>query len=724
MPQVAAGAVLAGVVSGSAYAAGALTIGFSLSAFASSLVLGGLSYALSPKPKKPSGGGGSFEQQPGTFAVRQSDLTRTIIYGSSRAVRGYAHMVSTNTNKDLHLIIMLGQGEITGIREIWVDDYAIPEDAIDASGNVISGRYEGHMKIKMHLGATDQVADADAVANIPEWTANHRLRGIAYLYVVLYRDQDVFPNGVPNITAIVDGVAIYDPRTATSQFTTNMALLAYDWIGASYGFAARAADVDLVNIAAQASICDEIVTVTSEPFTASAVDDTTDIITISGDVLTLQYGDVIRVSSTGSLPTGLSAGVDYYVIPYQVKTTPRLMLATSLANAMARTQINLTSAGSGSITITKTGEPRYHGGGEIDTADEIGDTLGALVTCMAGRAINVAGKWTLLAGAWRAPVIELTADDVRGSGANIKTCLSMSESYNRVQGLFNGPGTNYQETNYPSAFYSQFLTDDGEVEAIKELNLPFCSRPTAAQRIAKIELFRGRQEIAFSSDYSTKALQLQCGDTAGITLDKYGFASKIFECTSFAFDANDDAVVTKLGFRETAEAIYDWSAGEAITFDPAPNTTLTDPYTVIAPTGVAYNSRFIETSGGDSIYSLQLLWDAHPDAFVMQYGDFEIQFKLSAEVDWLPAFFVDGTQIQTDVVTASNGALYDLRIRARNNLGVRSGWSTIYEAYAGSSGGVTVTDDYGAIGNSPVVISDYGLIGDSPTTLDDFGFVV
>jgi len=719
---VVAGAVLSGITSGSLFVATATSI-FSMSAFAGSLILGGLSYALTPKPKKPSTGEG-FAQQPGTVAVRQSDITRTIIYGSSRAVRGYAHMVSTNTNKDLHLFIILGQGELSAIREIWVDDYAIPEDHIDANGNITQGRYAGNMKIKKHLGTPDQLADADAVNNVPDWTVNHRLQGIAYLYVVLYRNQDVFPSGVPNITAIVDGQALYDPRTDTRQFSTNIALMAYDWITANYGFAARGNDVDMVNVAAQASICDEIVTVTSEQFTVSAVADSTDIITLTGDVLTLQYGDVVRVSSDGSLPSGLSAGVDYYVIPYQVKTTPRLMLATSLANAMARTQINLTSAGSGTITVTKTGEPRYHGAGEIDTADEIGDTLGALVTCMAGRAINVAGQWTLLAGAWRAPAIELTIDDVRGSGLNIKSCLSMSESYNRVQGLFNGPATNYQETNYPSAFYSQFLTDDGGIEAIKELNLTYCTRASTAQRIAKIELFRGRQELAFSSDYSMKALQIQCGDTASHTYDRFGWSSKAFECTSFAFDANEDVMITKLGFRETAEAIFDWTAGEAISYDPAPNTNLTDPFTVLAPTGVSYNSRFIETSGGDSIYTLQLGWDEHPDAFVSQYGDFEVQFKLSAESTWLPGFFVDGSLTSTDVVTASNGVEYDLRIRARNNLGVRSGWTTIEAASAGSSGGVGVSLDYGLVGDSPVVLEDWGSVADSPTVLEDYEFVV
>ena len=723
MPQVAAGAILAGAISGSVVTAGVLTVGFSMSAFAGSLILGGLSYALTPKPKS-AGGNNAGANQPGSVAVRQSDITRTIVYGNSRVVRGYAHMVSTNSNKDLHLVVMLCQGELRAINEVWLNDYAIPNDAIDVDGNVISGRYAGYLKIRKHTGAPDQAADAQAILNIPEWTINHRLQGIAYMYLVLTRNQDIYPTGVPNISAIVDGPSLYDPRTATVLWTSNIALFAYDYIVAQYGYKAAVEDVDLTNIAAQANICDEIVPVTSQPFTAASVASATDIITLTGDLLTLEFGDQIQVSTTGTLPAGLSAATNYYVIPYQVKDTPRIMLATSLANSMARTAIDLTTDGTGTMTVTKVGEPRYHGAGEIDTASELQEVLNNLVNSMAGRAINIAGKWTLLAGAWRTPTLELGIGDMRGSGLNFKNCLSMSESFNRVKGLFSGPSTSYQDSDYPVASYPTFLAQDLGVEATKELNLPYTTRPTTAQRIGKIELFRGRQDIAFSSDYSMKAMQAQPGDVVNITIDRIGWAAKEFEITSFQFDATDNGLVTKVGFRETAEEIYDWSAGEAIEYDPAPNSNLTNPFDVQVPSGVGYNSRFIETSGGDSIYTLQLQWDEHADGFVREFGDFEIRFKLSSASTWLPGFFVDGMLVKTDVVTASIGVEYDLGIRARNNLGVRSPWSTIIGATVGSSGGVTTSDDWLLVTGAVTTSKDWGNAADAPSSFEDWGFVV
>src|SRR5690606_7931520 len=95
---------------------------------------------------------------------------------------------------------------------------------------------------------------------------------------------------------------------------------------------------------------------------------------------------------------------------------------------------------------------------------------------------------------------------------------------------------------------------------------------------------------------------------------------------------------TRMTLRETAQAIYDWTSGEAIDFDPAPNTNLPNPFDVLVPTGVSYNSRATSTELEDTLFTLTLQWDQHPDAFVTQFGDFEIQFKLSSEALWRPSF--------------------------------------------------------------------------------------
>lgn len=720
MPAAAAPIVVGALASG---AAAAVVGGAFLSAVAGSLILGAISYALTPKPKSP-----SLPTVKGTnVAVRQSDLTRQFVYGHTRITRGYAHMQSTGLNGFLNLILILCEGPLRSINEIWVNDYCIPPDWIDSNGNVTQGRYAGFMTIHKHLGEPFQSADSHAVANMSAWTSEHRLQGTAYLYIVLKKDQDVFPTGVPNISAIVEGPELYDPRQNTNSWSTNIALYARDFITNSrYGFGAFEDDIDDVNISAQANICDEIVDVEEKNFAVYEVFPSTDIIGLfagNTGLLSLQFGDRVRITSTGTIPGGLSADSEYYVIPYQIKDYPRIRLATSLDNAMAKNYINITSAGSGNITVIKTGEPRYHGSGVIDSETNLSETLNNIVTSMAGRAVCIGGFWTLLAGAWRSPSLTLGIGDVRGNSLTFKNSLSMSESYNEVKGVYISSETLYQPTDYPSAVYQQFIYDDNGILSPKELNMPFTNRPSTAQRIAKIELFRGRQDITVQGYFSTKALQLQPGDTVSLNIERYGWNQKVFEITEFSFDVAAGNLVTKISLRETAQQIYDWSQGEAIDFDPAPNTDLPNPFNVFAPTGVGYNSRAAGTVNGDDVFIMQMQWDEHPDAFVQQFGDFELQFKKSSDSDWLPSFFVDGSLVQSDLFTSSVGVPYDLRIRARNNLGVRSAWVTIYGATVGSSGGVGTTYDYEFVYDSVSIFNDWGDVSDPPALFEDWGYV-
>lgn len=97
-------------------------------------------------------------------------------------------------------------------------------------------------------------------------------------------------------------------------------------------------------------------------FLAGAVDTGTDQITVTSND-SLKTGTAVVLTTTGSLPGGLSLATTYYVI-YVSSTV--IKLATSLANAIAGTAINITSQGSGTHTATVTYTARSLGavGGE------------------------------------------------------------------------------------------------------------------------------------------------------------------------------------------------------------------------------------------------------------------------------------------------------------------------------------------------------------------------
>lgn len=99
----------------------------------------------------------------------------------------------------------------------------------------------------------------------------------------------------------------------------------------------------------------------SDTFTA---DDTTDICTYTStanfpsNILT---GTRVRLTTTTTLPAGLATATDYYVIRLSDTT---FSLATSYANAIAGTEINITSTGTGTHTITWL-LPRYTNGAGV-----------------------------------------------------------------------------------------------------------------------------------------------------------------------------------------------------------------------------------------------------------------------------------------------------------------------------------------------------------------------
>jgi len=84
----------------------------------------------------------------------------------------------------------------------------------------------------------------------------------------------------------------------------------------------------------------------STTFTAA----TSDLCTVTGDTINIETGvEVSLTTSASDLPAGLATSTRYFMI-FQSSTT--FELATSLANALAGTQIDITDTGTGTHTLT------------------------------------------------------------------------------------------------------------------------------------------------------------------------------------------------------------------------------------------------------------------------------------------------------------------------------------------------------------------------------------
>jgi hypothetical protein len=189
-------------------------------AFAIGAGLSMVSRALTPKPNI------GAQMRGITQTTREPAGSRKLIYGKMRVggnVVFIAH--SGSDNKYLHLAVVFATHHINSYEEVWFNDNKI----WTASGGFQDdwGTYVTMDTTK--LGTSGQSASS-LLTPITEWTADHKLSGIAYIAFKLEWNQDKFPQGVPNITAVIKGKRVFDPRTSVTAYSTNPALCLRDYI--------------------------------------------------------------------------------------------------------------------------------------------------------------------------------------------------------------------------------------------------------------------------------------------------------------------------------------------------------------------------------------------------------------------------------------------------------------------------------------------------------------
>jgi hypothetical protein len=204
-------------------------------------------------------------------SVKEATKPYRVIYGKTRVGGNIVYAETTDDNQKIHIIYVVAGHEINNITKVFFNDSEIP---LTSSGNDSNGiarlepssgnDFEGKVRIKKHLGSNTQLADADLVSEVTQWTTDHRIRGKAYIYVRLDFDQDVFPSGIPNITCEVEGKKVFDPRNSSTAFSSNPALCLRDYLTDTvYGLSCASSEIDDTNFQSSANTCDENVTITN-----------------------------------------------------------------------------------------------------------------------------------------------------------------------------------------------------------------------------------------------------------------------------------------------------------------------------------------------------------------------------------------------------------------------------------------------------------------------------
>lgn len=215
----------------------------------------------------------------------------------------------------------------------WVDTtYSVAGNVVTNTSTVsatISVRYtvqQGTVRVEKFLGTDGQTASAYLQSVCPsEWTADDRLRGLAGVVITLDLEEPRFQGGPPPLTFDVSGRLLYDPRTSTTAYSENPALVIRDWLTAPFGFNVDADDLDDDSVIAAANACDESISLTVGASTTSSARYTCNGATTTDSAPEAVLDDLARCMAGTATQTG-----GLWVVNAGVYTVPVLALTEDL----------------------------------------------------------------------------------------------------------------------------------------------------------------------------------------------------------------------------------------------------------------------------------------------------------------------------------------------------------------------------------------------------------
>ena len=273
------------------------------------------------------------------------------------------------------------------------------------------------------------------------------------------------------------------------------------------------------------------------------------------------------------------------------------------------------------------------------------------------------GRWTTVPGAYSAPVMDFNESDLIG-GLSFQPGPGKKARHNMARGSYVDASQDFETVEFSQLRIGAYIDDDLE-EPERSFDFPWTTSGTAARRLAKIEIERGRYGLSAAATFKFRALQLTPGDRITLSIDQLGWVQKVFRIEQIGADMNAGV---KLELREDAPEIYDWEEGDILALDSPPPLNLPDGLEISPPTNVVITEELYQTLTRAAVkVRMNVSWDADDVA-----NAYDIQYKRSVATKWESAgtFWQDNDIEINDVLDDT----HDVRIRAINTIGTRSDW--------------------------------------------------
>jgi len=544
------------------------------------------------------------------------------------------------------LVAVIGEGEIGGFDAVYLD-----------GSNILDLKFSNLAGVELFNGTDNQAASVFLTSFFPDkFTAADTGAGVAYAVLHLRENTIAFPGREPKITFDIRGLKIKDTRDGVVRFSPNPALCIRDYCTNSrYGRRVAEAKIDDAKITAEANYFEERIAIPAMVSTFTA-DPATDILTLpaaqplqaadevmltttgalpaplalatvyywipvtpttgklassaanaqartSIDItgagagvhtlaktpvfsvdplydylifvkdVSLDNGDGVQLSSTGALPGGTAAATTYYWIrgggftslaqflgarPLALLTARVGRIATTYANALAGVAIDLTTAGTGTLTVTHIDQPRYTCSGGLDPSANPFDNFAKLRSSCRSWFFEAGGMFHLIADKLTAPSgFALTVDNIVGrwsfGGGD------PSRHFNRVEAHFRNALKGYEDDVEPSDSAAE-RTLDGERLMAGTLALDLTTNPYMAQRLAQLERRCSRIGLPVGCNVHVQGFKAMPGDVIAVTHPTPGWAGKLFRLGLFDHAPEDEYRIELL---EYADSVYTMDAQAA-----------------------------------------------------------------------------------------------------------------------------------------------------------------
>lgn len=646
------------------------------------------------------------EEAAGTTVNKASNVAPLpVIYGT-RQVAGTRVFVATGgpENKYLYMAIALCEGEIDGVPQVLIDDKPISAyDHVFADGHAAGAPGADRLAVvHWHRGTDDQAASALLTA-APGWTANHRLRGVAYLACRFRYSTEVF-RGLPQIKATVRGRRVRDVRdlSARTRYSENSALILYDYLTNSrFGKGLAETDIDIAAFRTAANACDANENLSGHRMIGSA------------DAVTAPVGGRAVITFEGARPAGLfhAPGTTVYNAAQIADATAvgRVLDVSEIVEEVhdfgesgdefadrwrwrrltlpdRRTEVSIENnrgAFSDSDTLYFRLAGRYECNVILDTGKPVMDNVKRLLGGCRGMLPYSGGKYGLLIDCDRPPVMDFGPDRIVG-GVSVSG-PDKARTYNRVTVKFTNPNRGWKEdlAVWPapgSAVEASLLALDGE-PLHHEMTMPTVNNKYQAADLARIVLFKSRNALRARFRALPAALRAGPGSVVTVTDETLGWTRKPMLVTAVALDNAGDVMIDCV---EHDADVFDY---ESLPLDRIhDDTEHANPLAVPALAGLALEvvldrveaARAADAAEGapptQILMGLRAAWDRPPDAGISRA---EVAWRIKdGDAGW------ETKRVDADyayLLPLRLGETYEVRACFVNGFGALGPWSDVAE---------------------------------------------